>query len=107
MARRILTFLLLAGAFAATAHSAGRLPAVAPGATSVELMPGVTYEQGVQFTPHGAVAFHLITAPRPGSQNGLYALAPAIARGLVVGGRARVTQIQKDVSAQATVVGIN
>jgi hypothetical protein len=70
-------------------------------------MPGVTYEQGVQFTSHGAVTFHLITAPRPGSANGLYALAPAIARGTVVGGRARVSQIEKDVSAQATVVGIN
>ena len=107
MVRRIVTFVLLAGAFAATAHAAGRLPAVARGATSVELMPRVTYEQGVQFTPHGAVAFHVITAPRPGSANGLYALAPTLARSTVVGGRARVTQMQKELSAQATTAGIN
>jgi len=107
MVRRTATFVLLAGAFAATAHAAGRLPAVARGATSVELMPRVTYEQGVQFTPHGAVAFHVITAPRPGSANGLYALAPALARGTIVGGRARVTQMEKEISAQATTVGIN
>src|SRR3954449_12821911 len=107
MVRRIVTFLLLAGAFAATAHGAGRLPSLAPNATSVELMPRVTYEQGVQFTPHGAVAFHVITAPRPGSSNGLYALAPAIARGTVMGGRARVTQLQRDLSSEATTVGIN
>src|SRR5215213_8522623 len=107
MVSRIVTFVLLAGAFAATAHAAGRLPAVARGATSVELMPRVTYEQGVQFTPHGAVAFHVITAPRPGSANGLYALAPTLARSTVVGGRARVTQMQKELSAQATTAGIN
>ncbi len=97
MVRRVLTFSLLAAAFAAPAHAAAK----------VQLLPGVTYEQGVQFTPHGAVAFHLVTAPRPGSQNGLYALGPAIARGTIIGGRARVTQIQKDVSGAATVVGIN
>src|SRR6266508_5094639 len=102
MLRRAVTIFLLAAVCAAPAQWA---PAHA--AEKVQLLPGVTYEQGVQFTPHGAVTFHLITAPRPGTANGLYALAPAIARGTVVGGRARVTQIQKDVSAQATVVGIN
>src|SRR6478609_9693665 len=35
-----------------------------------ELMPGVTYEKIVQFTPHGAVTLHVLTAPRPGDQNG-------------------------------------
>ena len=97
MVRRIATFSLLAVAFAAPAHAAGK----------TQLMPGVTYEPGVQFTPHGAVAFHVITAPRPGSSNGLYAVGPALARGTVVGGRMRVTQIQKELSPQATVAGIN
>jgi hypothetical protein len=70
----------------------------------VELMPGVTYEKTVQFTPHGAVVLSVITAPRPG---GLYRLAPVLARGTMTGGRERLTQIEKDVGAQATVAGIN
>jgi hypothetical protein len=32
-------------------------------AEPVELMPGVTYEHQVQFTPRGPVAFTVITAP--------------------------------------------
>ena len=36
-----------------------------------ELMPGVTYEQTVQFTPHGPVVLHVITAPRPGDRRPL------------------------------------
>jgi hypothetical protein len=82
--------------FAAPAHAQG-----AP------LMPGVTYEKTVQFTPHGAVVIHVLTAPRPGDQGGLYQLAPVLARGSVLGGRQRVTQMEKDVSNQMTVAGIN
>lgn len=70
-------------------------------------MPGVTYEKAVQFTPHGAVVLHVLTAPRPGDQNGLYQLAPVLAKGTVLGGKQRVTQMEKDVSNQMTVAGIN
>ncbi len=70
-------------------------------------MPGVTYEKAVQFTPHGAVVIHVLTAPRPGEANGLYQLAPVLAKGTVTGGKQRVTQLQKDVSNQMTVAGIN
>ena len=70
-------------------------------------MPGVTYEKTVEFTPHGAVVIHVLTAPRPGDQNGLYQLAPVLAKGTVLGGKERVTQLEKDVSNQATVAGIN
>ena len=93
MLRRFATFLLLAAVFAAPAHAQG-----------TELMPGVTYERTVEFTPHGAVVLHVLTAPRPG---GLYRLAPVLARGSVTGGRERVTQMEKDVSTRATVAGIN
>lgn len=96
MLRRAATILLLTAAFAAPAHAQG-----------TQLMPGVTYEKSVQFTPHGAVALHVITAPRPGDQGGLYQLAPVLARGAVMGGLERVTQIERDVSASATVAGIN
>ena len=96
MLRRVATIVLLLAAFAAPAHAA------AP----PELMPGVTYQKIVQFTPHGAVVLHVITAPKP-DPAGLYQLTPVLGRGTVMGGRERVTQIEKDVSSQATVVGIN
>jgi exopolysaccharide biosynthesis protein len=95
--RRLLTILLLLGAFTAPAQAAG----------PVTLMPGVTYEKTVQFTPHGAVVVHVLKAPKPGDQNGLYQLAPVLARSTVLGSKQRVTQMQKDISATATVAGIN
>jgi hypothetical protein len=93
MLRAAAVICLLLGVFAVPAHAQG-----------VELMPGVSYERTVQFTPHGAVVVNVITAPRPG---GLYGLAPVLARGTMTGGRERVTQIERDVSGQATVAGIN
>jgi hypothetical protein len=96
MVCRAATMLLLTAILAAPAH-----------AQAIELMPGVTYEKAVEFTPHGAVVLHVITAPRPGDQNGLYRLTPVLTHGTVLGGRERVTQIEKDVSADATVAGIN
>jgi hypothetical protein len=96
MLRRAAAICLLMAIFAAPAHAQG-----------TPLMPGVTYEKAVQFTPHGAVVIHVLTAPRPGDQNGLYQLAPVLAKGTVVGGKQRVTQIEKDVSNQMTVAGIN
>ena len=96
MLRRFSTLVVLAAAFAAPAHAQG-----------TPLLPGLTYEKTVEFTPHGAVVLHVLTAPRPGDQNGLYQLAPVLARGTMVGGREKVTQMEKDVSAQATVAGIN
>jgi hypothetical protein len=83
------------------------LAAPAPAwAQGSELMPGVTYDRTVEFTPHGAVVLHVITAPRPGDQNGLYALAPVLARGTITGGTETVTQLERDVSGSATVAGI-
>jgi hypothetical protein len=79
----------------------------AAAANPVTLMPGVTDEPAVEFTLHGPVALHVITAPRPGDDNGLYALAPVLAHGTIAGGRDRLTQIERSLSAQATVVGIN
>jgi hypothetical protein len=96
MLRRAAAISLLTATFAAPAHAQG-----------TPLMPGVTYEKTVEFTPHGAVVLHVLTAPRPGDQNGLYQLAPVLAKGTVLGGKERVTQMEKDVSNQATVAGIN
>jgi len=67
------------------------------------LMPGVSYSRQVQFTAHGPVAIHVLTAPRPG---GNYALKPILSNGAILG-RERVTSMQKDVSDSATVAGVN
>ena len=67
------------------------------------LMPNVSYSRTVQFTAHGPVVLHVITAPRPG---GLYQLKPLLSNGSIVGTE-RVTSMQKDVSGSATVAGVN
>ncbi len=101
MLRRLATIVLLSGVFAASAQAIGTA-GFSPG----ELMPGVTFAQAVQFTPHGPVVVSVLTAPKP-DPAGLYQLAPVLGRGTVAGGRERVTQIEKDVSRNATVAGIN
>jgi hypothetical protein len=93
MLRRFATILLLSAFFASPALAA-----------PTQLMPGVTYEQTVQFTPHGAIVLNVITAPRPG---GLFQLTPVLAGGAVTGSLERLTDIEKDASGQATVAGIN
>jgi hypothetical protein len=78
---------------------------VAPArAEPVELMPGVTYEQHVQFTPRGPVAYTVITAPRPG---GLYSVGPVVASGTLTGPRLKVTQVQRSLGPTATSAGIS
>ena len=67
------------------------------------LLPGVTYQRQVQFTAHGPVVIHVVTAPRP---TGLYSLEPILSNATITG-RARVTAMEKSVSNQATVVGTN
>jgi hypothetical protein len=91
MPRKLLIGALLALAFAA------------PAAAQTTLMPGVTYERGVQFTPHGPVAIHIVRAPRP---TGLYALRPTLSNETIQGVE-RVTSMQKRLSAGATMVGVN
>lgn len=92
MVRKIAITALLFAVFAAPA-SAGR----------VSLMPGVTYERQVQFTPRGPLVVHVMRAPRPG---GLYALRPLLSNDSLLG-RETVPSIQKRASASATVAGVN
>src|SRR5207302_11322293 len=66
-------------------------------------MPGVTCSRQVQFTAHGPVVIHVLTAPRPG---GLYSLEPILSNGTITG-RARVTAMEKAASDSATVAGVN
>jgi hypothetical protein len=76
----------------------------AANADPVELMPNVTFEQTVEFTPHGVAVLNVTTMPRPG---GLYQLAPVLAGGAVAGAPRKLTQIERDVSSSATVAGVN
>jgi hypothetical protein len=76
----------------------------APASAQVQtLMPGVTYERGVQFTPHGPVAIHIVRGPRP---TGLYGLRPTLSNETIQGVE-RVTAMQKRLSPGATMVGVN
>jgi Phosphodiester glycosidase len=90
------------------ALSAGILaiPGPAGAATPVRgqtLVPGVVYSRQVEFTSHGPVVIHVISAPKPG---GLYALKPVLSNETIVG-RERVTSMEKRVSTQATVAAVN
>ncbi len=76
-------------------------------AEPVELMPGVTYEKQVQFTPRGAVVITVITAPKPGTGGGLYSVGPVVASGTLTGPRLKVTQIQRSLGPTATSAGIS
>lgn len=67
------------------------------------LVPGVVYSRQVEFTAHGPVVIHVISAPKP---TGLYALKPVLSNNAILG-RERVTSMQKRVSAEATVAGVN
>jgi hypothetical protein len=79
-------------------------PARAESVPSTLLMPGVTYQRQVEFTPHGPVVVDVVTAPRP--DGSLYALAPALSNGAIVGTE-RLTDMEKNLSTTSTVVGVN
>jgi len=99
----VLRKLLIAAALAGIAA----LPAgAAPRATAQPtlLMPGVTYDRQVEFTPHGPVVLDVVTAPRP--DGSLYTLAPALSNGALVATQ-KLTDMEKDVSTSSTVVGVN
>ena len=67
------------------------------------LMPGVVYSRQVEFTGHGPVVLNIVSVPRP---TGSYSVRAALSNGLITG-RERLTDMEKDVSAVSTVVGIN
>jgi len=69
----------------------------------VSLMPRVTYERKVLFTPHGPVVVHIMRAPRP---TGLYALRPLLSNDMLLG-RETVTSMERRASASANVAGVN
>jgi Phosphodiester glycosidase len=91
---------------AALCAAAVVVPGIAQAATPVRgqtLMPGVVYSRQVEFTGHGPVVMHVLSAPRP---TGLFALKPLLSNDAVLG-RERLTSMQRRVSGGATVAGIN
>ena len=67
-------------------------------------MPGVTYEQRLQFTRFGPMRLHILTAPKP--DGALYKLQPVLSNGAVVG-RERVTSMQRRAEQSSTTAGVN
>lgn len=99
LARFLLARLLLALGLAASVLAVGS----SARAATTQLLPGVTYETGVQFTPHGPVALHIVRGPRP---VGLYRLRPVLSNE-TVRGRETVSSMQRRLALQATTVGVN
>ncbi len=97
MVRRAAIYVFFAGLFVAPAAFAA---APVRGQT---LLPGVIFSRQVEFTGHGPVVINVISAPKP---TGLYTLKPVLSNNAILG-RERVTSMQKRVSAEATVAGVN
>ena len=91
--RKLFIAVLLAGSFAAPAGAAPTL-----------LAPGITYERQVEFTPHGPVVLHVITAPKP--DGSLYRLLPVLSNNAIVATQP-VTVMEKDLAAQGTAAAVN
>jgi hypothetical protein len=96
--RKAVICVLFAGVFAAPAPAAAAIPI-----RGQVLLPGVVYSRQIEFTSHGPVVMHVISAPKP---TGLYALRPILSNDAIIG-RERVTSMQRRVSTEATVAGVN
>ena len=68
------------------------------------LMPGVSYQRDVEFTPRGPVVLDVVIAPRP--DGSLYTLAPVLSNSAIVGTE-KLTDMEKEVTATTTSVGVN
>jgi hypothetical protein len=96
----VLRKLLIAAALAGIAA----LPAGAQVTAQSLLMPGVSYQRQVEFTPHGPVVLDVVIAPRP--DGSLYTLAPALSNNAIVATQT-LTDMEREASATSTVVGVN
>lgn len=88
--------LLLIGLFALVAAPCAQ-------ARPVQLMPGVTYDHRLEWTPAGPVSTYVVVAPKPG---GLYSLTPLLSNNTIVG-RETVSSMERRISTQMTTVGVN
>ena len=72
-------------------------------AAATKLMPGVTYQRILRWTPAGPMVMYVVTAPRP---QGLYRLMPLLSNGTIIG-RETVSSMERAASPQMTTVGVN
>jgi hypothetical protein len=100
--RAVVRLLLASGLTVLVSALVLAAPAAAQAAPD-QLFPNVTYEKGIQFTPHGPVALHIVRGPRP---IGLYRMRPVLSNESVLG-RESVSSMQKRLSSTATSVGVN
>jgi hypothetical protein len=68
-----------------------------------ELIPGLTYERKVDFTPTGPVVVNVLTVPRPG---GLWSIHPVLSNETIPKTE-KLTAIERRLSPAATVAAIN
>ena len=101
MVRRLIILLALA---AVAAVPAGAAPKRVEVTVQQLLLPGVTYQRQVEFTPHGPVVLDVVTAPRP--DGSLYTLQPVLSNNAVVATE-KLTDMETELKAGATTVGLN
>ena len=105
MLHKVLIAVVLAGLTALPASAApSTRSAATQSAAPTLLMPGVSYQRQVEYTAHGPVVLDVVTAPKP--DGSLYTLGPALSNNAIVGTE-KLTDIEKDASTTATVVGVN
>jgi Phosphodiester glycosidase/FlgD Ig-like domain len=82
--------------------------ATAAGTDQVQALPGVSYEQYTDLTPHGPVSYTVIELPAPATSQGALAnLGPVLPGGTLTAPTESVPQIEHDDSNTATLIGIN
>jgi len=69
-------------------------------------LPGVSYEHDVELTPHGPVSYTVITLPPPGGP-ALASFGPVLTGGTVTSPPERLTQLEAELSATSTAIGVN
>ena len=92
MSRKLFAVVLLA--LILTPPAAGR---------PTQVMPGVTYERVLRWTPAGPMVMYVVTGPKP---QGLYRLTPLLSNGTIIG-RETVSAMERDASSQMTTIGVN
>jgi hypothetical protein len=79
------------------------VPAAPAAAQPIQVMPGVTYEHRLSWTPGGPLSMYVITAPKPG---GLYSLTPLLSNNTITG-RETVSSMERRVTRRMTTIGVN
>ena len=80
--------------------------ATAAGTEQQDLLPGVSVAQEVDLTPHGPVAYTVITLPAPDASS-LASLGPVLPGGTLTSPSESVPQIEQDLAPTAFSIGVD